>query len=269
MKRAARWHRLGFPARALTVRAGSKPDALREAAAALESLIADLRSLGGAPFTPDTERHPLTRSAQLAATHEETHDPRTGADAPTGNVIATVAVIVTVRDFELLGRLGALLARHEPGWRSIMRAGRSTRTVSWRGLRCALRRSTRPSARAGITRQLSEARYWRCCTSPMWVCWAAKAATPARGAWPVRDTSLCRRQPQALAGNPQLDAPSLDHRQQELIATIEARFTTTGISLVEENDGTPSARPHATTQTSGTDVIVLGPGDARLHGMAW
>jgi hypothetical protein len=38
----------------------------------------------------------------------------------------------------------------------------------------------------------------------------------------------------AASGGPAPDTPSLDPVPQELIATIEARFTATGISLVDE-----------------------------------
>ena len=215
---------------ALTVRAGSKPDALREAAAALESLIADLRSLGGAPFTPDTERHPLTWSAYSAATHEETHDPRTGADAPTGNVIATVAVIVTVRDFELLGRLGALLARHErlainhAGWQV------DADNPAWPEVRAAAIHSAIRKGRdyaAALGGSLLEVLH---------IADVGLLGGEGGDAGPRR-MARSRYSLQAAAassGGLEPDAPSLDPVPQELIATIEARFTTTGISLVEE-----------------------------------
>src|SRR4051812_21611026 len=80
---------------AITLTAGSKPDALHEAAAALDLVTADLRSLGGSPLTPETERAALTWSAFSAATHAEGyHDPATGEHRLTGRVSATVAVII-------------------------------------------------------------------------------------------------------------------------------------------------------------------------------
>ncbi len=62
----------------------------------------------------ETERHPLTWSAQAATTHvERAHNEQTGRYEPTGRVSATVAVVITVRAFDRLTTLGAALATHE------------------------------------------------------------------------------------------------------------------------------------------------------------
>jgi uncharacterized protein YggE len=216
---------------ALTVTARSKPDALRAAAAALESLTADLRSLGGAPLRPETERNPLTWSAFSASTHAEgNHDPRTGSYELTGRVTATVAVITTIRDFALLDRLSALLARHEslaihhagwnvdadnPAWPEVRAAAINSAIRKGRDYAAALGGSLLEvlhiadvgllggeSGDAGMRRM------------------GGSAYFPAAA--------------MATAGGPAPDAPSLDPVPQELTATIEARFTTAGISLVAD-----------------------------------
>ena len=88
----------------------SKGDALRMVASALDRLTADLASLGGVALDVETERDPLTWSARSATSHvEHDHNKKTGRYEPTGQVTATVAVLVTVRALELLDRLSAVL----------------------------------------------------------------------------------------------------------------------------------------------------------------
>jgi hypothetical protein len=58
---------------------GSKADASGAAAAALDSLTADLAAIRGVVLGVDTVRRPLTWSAHSAATHDEhVHDKQTG-----------------------------------------------------------------------------------------------------------------------------------------------------------------------------------------------
>jgi hypothetical protein len=86
---------------------------LRAAATALDSLTADLAALGGVALGTDTRRRPLTWSAHSAATQDEyAHDKTTGQNQPTGNVTATVALVITVRVFELLDALGSHFSAH-------------------------------------------------------------------------------------------------------------------------------------------------------------
>jgi Protein of unknown function (DUF541) len=92
----------------------SKAEAVRTAAAYLDRLTGDLAGLGGVALEPGTERDPLTWSANSMSTRlEHTRDERTGDFEPTGKVISAVDVLVTVRAFERLDRLGAALAAHE------------------------------------------------------------------------------------------------------------------------------------------------------------
>ena len=92
----------------------TKPEALRVAAAGLSQLTNDLGSLGGVAQTVESHRPPLTWSAYSATTEVEyEHDEATGRSRRTGRVIASVAVSLVVRAFDLLDRLGGVLAAHE------------------------------------------------------------------------------------------------------------------------------------------------------------
>jgi len=200
--------------------AGSKERAVRAAAEALESLTADLETRGGIALDVSTERRPLTWSAQSVTTREEqSHNDRTGRYERTGNFTATVAVTVTVRDFELLG---ALLAAHEkvsvhqvtwdvdwdnPAWPEVradaiqaaIRKGRDYATALGGSLR-----SVEHIADAGLL---------------------SGDSTQHR---PTRAVAFGRAA-HAAAGDP--DAPSLDPVPQELTAIIEARLTADGVSF--------------------------------------
>jgi uncharacterized protein YggE len=91
--------------------AGSKQEAVRSAAATVDRLTTDLAALGGVPVDEGTQRRPLTWSAHSSATGEERyHDKETGRWERTGQVTATVAVRVTVRDLDILDAVSAVLA---------------------------------------------------------------------------------------------------------------------------------------------------------------
>src|SRR5580693_9082485 len=95
--------------------AGSRAEAAGSVTANLDRLTAGLAALGGVPFDEATRRRPLTWSAYSSATREESyHDQETGRLERTGQVTATVALQVTVRDLGALGDLGGVLAAH-PG----------------------------------------------------------------------------------------------------------------------------------------------------------
>jgi len=98
----------------ITVTRDSKAEALTIAASALERLTADLTSLGAVPLVTGTERARLAWSAQSVTTRTERHyDQASGLEVLTGQVTATVVLMISVRAFESLHALGAVLARHE------------------------------------------------------------------------------------------------------------------------------------------------------------
>jgi uncharacterized protein len=198
----------------------SKPEAVRAAAAELDSLTADLAAQGGVALGAGTGRHPLTWSAQSATTHvEHAYDDRTGRHQPTGQVTAAVAVVITVRSFGLLDPLSAVLAAHEavsvhgvdwqvdwdnPGWQDVRAAA----------IQAAIRKgSDYATALGGSLRSVEH---------------VADAGLLGGDGGQPRFASPMARAAAAAGGEP--DAPSLDPVPQELVAIIEARFTAGGVS---------------------------------------
>jgi uncharacterized protein YggE len=207
---------------------GSKAEALRAAAAALDSLTADLAAHGGVALDSGTGQRPLTWSAQSVATYaEHAHNADTGEYEPTGQVTASVDVTVAVRDFELLEAIGAVLARetvtvHQVTWHV------DWDNSAWPGVRAA-------AVQAAIAKGRD---------------YAASLGVALRGVEHVADAGLLggsgstqsgvagRRlmavSASAASGEP--DAPSLDPVPQELAAIVEARLTAGAVSLAVSPD---------------------------------
>ena len=210
---------------AIELSRGSKAAAVRAAAASLDRLTADLTALGAVALTVETERRPLTWSARSATTRvERDHDKKTGRYEPTGQVIATVTVLITVRAFDTLDALGAVLAGHEalsvhevgwhvdwdnPAWPQVRAAA----------IQAAIRKGRDYAAALGGSLHNVEH--------------IADAGLLGGDTAQYRVTSgfLASAMSGRVDGEP--DAPSLDPVPQELTATIEARFTAAGVSLTE------------------------------------
>jgi uncharacterized protein len=202
---------------------GSKAEAMRAAAAELDSLTADLGAQGGVALDAGAGRRPLTWSAQSAATHAESaYDERTGRHQLTGRVTAAVAVVITVRAFGLLDALGAVLAAHEavsvhhvdwqvdwdnPAWQDVRAAA----------IRAAIRKAGDYAAALGGSLRTVDH-----------VADAGLLGDDA-GQYRFSGASKMSRAAASLGGEP--DAPSLDPVPQELVAVIEARFTAGDVSL--------------------------------------
>ena len=202
---------------------GSKAEAVRAAAAALDSLTADLAARGGVALDAGTGRRPLTWSAQSVTTYaEHAHDVTTGQYQPTGQVTAAVAVTIGVRDFGLLDTLGGVLAAreavtvHEVSWHV------DWDNPAWPGVRAA-------AVQAAVAKGRD---------------YAAALGGSLRGVEHIADTGLLddsnpqsgftarrARAHAASGGGGEPDAPSLDPVPQELAAVVEARFTADGVSL--------------------------------------
>lgn len=202
----------------------AKVEAARAVASSLDRLTAELTALGGVALSADTERHPLTWSAQSATTRvERDHHKKTGRYEPTGQVTATVQVLISVRSFETLDAISAVLAIHEtvsvhevawqvdwdnPAWPDVRAAAIWAAIRKGRDYAAALGGSlhhVEHIADAGLLGGGGDTTHYRFTGSL-----SARAAS--------RD-----------GGEP--DAPSLDPVPQELTATIEARFVATGVSL--------------------------------------
>ena len=96
------------------------PAALNTASRRLDALRAALAELGGAARTASSQREPLTWLARAATTHDEydhMHDGRR-----TGRTVAVVRLVLEVRDFTLLQRVGEVLA---------VQSGVTLEHVSW------------------------------------------------------------------------------------------------------------------------------------------
>jgi hypothetical protein len=202
--------------------AGSKAEAVRSAAGSLDHLTADLAALGGVPFDEGAGRRPLTWSAYSSATREELyHDQETRRMERTGQVTATVALQVTLRDLDRLDDLAGVLAA-QPG----LNVHGVTWHVDWDNPAWPQVRAAAISAAIGKARDYA----------------AALGATVAQVEH-IADTGLlggdtAPYQPGHLvaarafsAGGDQPGTPALTPVPQELIATIEARFRSTDVSL--------------------------------------
>jgi uncharacterized protein len=202
----------------------SKAEAVRAAARDLDRLTASLAGLGGVALDSGTARHPLTWSARSATTHaEREHDEETGRYALTGQVTATVTVVVGVRAFGLLDALGPLLAEHEslsvhdvswdvdadnPAWPDVRAAA----------IRAAIRKGRDYAAALGGS--LARVEH---------ISDAGLLGGSDRASFGFSGTA--RAAQRASAGGGEGEAPALDPVPQELTAVIEARFTATGVSL--------------------------------------
>jgi len=200
--------------------ARSKAEAVRSAAGSLDQLTADLAALGGVPFDEGAGRRPLTWSAYSSATREELyHDQQTGRMERTGQVTATVALRVTVRDLDRLDDLAGVLAAY-PG----LNVHGVTWHVDWDNPAWPQVRAAAIGAAIGKARDYA----------------AALGATVAHVEH-IADTGLLggdtapyqpvRALAKSFGGGDQPGTPALTPVPQELIATIEARFRTTDVSL--------------------------------------
>ena len=201
--------------------AGSKVEAVRSVTASVDRLTADLAALGAVPLDEGTGRSPLTWSAHSSTTREERyHDKETGRLERSGQVTATVALQVTVRDLDTLGDLGGVLAAHPS-----LNVQAVTWQVDWDNPAWPQVRAAAIGAAIGKARD-----------------YAAALGATVRHVEHIADTGLlggdtagyqpgsrALRAMSASAEGP--GTPALNPVPQELIATIEARFRTTEVSL--------------------------------------
>jgi hypothetical protein len=209
---------------------GSKAEAVRAAAAELDSLTADLAARGGVALDAGTGRRPLTWSAQSATTHaEHAYDDKTGRHQPTGQVTAAVAVVITVRAFGLLDALGAVLAAHEPVSVHHVDWQVDWDNPAWQDVRAAAIQAAIRKARDYATALGGSLRT---------VEHVADAGLLGGDDAP-RGFAASKMAHAAAAAGGEPDAPSLDPVPQELMAIIEARFTASDVLLARTD---PPAR---------------------------
>jgi len=200
--------------------ARSKAEVVRSVAGSLDRLTADLAALGAVPFDEGAGRRPLTWSAYSSATREELyHDKQTMRMERTGLVTATVALRVTVRDLDALDGLSGVLAA-APG----LTVHGVTWHVDWDNPAWPQVRAAAISAAIGKARDYAAALG----ATVHHVEHIADAGLLGGDTAPHTVYSMGYR---ASGGGDQPGTPALTPVPQELIATIEARFSTTGVSL--------------------------------------
>jgi uncharacterized protein len=200
--------------------AASKVEAVRLVASSVDRLTADLAALGGVPFGEGAPRRPLTWSVHSSATREEHyHDKETGRVERTGQVTATVALRVTVRDMDTLEAVSGVLAAHQslnvhsvtwhvdwdnPAWPQVRAAA----------IRAAIGKARDYAAALGGTVHQVEH--------------VADAGLLGGGDVAYQPVHVAAAAFRAGVEGPV--TPELNPVPQELIATIEARFRTTSVS---------------------------------------
>jgi uncharacterized protein YggE len=199
----------------------SKAETVRLAAASLDRLTNDLAALGGVPLEESAQRRPLTWSAHSSATREgRYHDKETGRTERTGQVIATVALRVTVRDLDMLDAVGGVLAAGQS-----LNVHAVTWHVDWDN-------PAWPQLRAAaIQAAIGKARHYAAALGGTvhHVEHVADAGLLGGDAVAYQPAPMTARAGTASAAWP--GTPALNPVPQELIATIDARFRTTGVSL--------------------------------------
>jgi uncharacterized protein YggE len=200
----------------------SKAEAVQAVAATLDRLTADLAARGGVPYDEGTGRSPLTWSAHSSTAREERyHDKDTGRLLRSGQVTATVALRVVMRDLATLEELGSVLAAHpalevhgvwwhvdwdNPAWPRVRAAAIQAAIGKARDYAAALQTTVRQVEHVADTGLLSGD------IAPSQSGRTLRAAVASSG----------REQPGILALTP---VP------QELIATIDARFATAAVTF--------------------------------------
>lgn len=203
--------------------AGSKAEAVASAAASAERLTADLAGLGGVPFDQAAQRRPLTWLAHSSATREERYpDKETGRVVRTGQVTATVAVQVIVRDLDALDAVSRVLAAHQS-----LNVHGVTWHVDWDNPAWPQVRAAAIHAAIGKARDYAAALGARV----QRVEHVADAGLLGGDTAPYPPERRALRPMSASAEGP--GTPALTPVPQELIATIDARVRTTGVSLPE------------------------------------
>jgi uncharacterized protein YggE len=201
--------------------ARSKAEAVRSVTGSLDRLTADLAALGAVPFDEGAGRRPLTWSAYSSATREELyHDAETRRMERSGLVIATVALRVTVRDLDRLDDLSGVLAA-QPG----LNVHGVTWHVDWDNPAWPQVRAAAISAAIGKAGDYAAALGARL-QDVEHIADAGLLGGDTAPYHTVRSLGYA-----ASGGGDQPGTPALTPVPQELTATIEARFRTTGVSL--------------------------------------
>lgn len=192
-----------------------KASALAMVSTALDAVRADLDRLGAVVRTAADQRLPLTWLARSASSHVEFRWEHAKEErVPTGRVLASVALQITVRDFALMAPLGAALARHD---------ALHVRAVEWQ---VDADNAAWPVVRAGaIEAAVQKGRDYAAALGGTLdrIEHVADIGLLAGGdvAHATRAYGLSSRTHESGDG----DSPTLDPVPQDLHASVEARFT--------------------------------------------
>jgi uncharacterized protein len=199
--------------------AGAKAEAVRLVAGSLDLLLAELAALGAVPFDASTGRRPLTWSAHSWTTREELyHDQKTMQMERSGQLTATVALRVTVRDMDALENLSGVLTA-APG----LNVHGVTWQVDWDNPAWPQVRAAAIAAAIGKARDYAAALG----ATVQYVEHIADAGLLSHESMPHQVYAAAFRG----GGRHDTGVPALTPVPQELIATIEARFRSTDVSL--------------------------------------
>jgi uncharacterized protein YggE len=212
---------------AVTARARVKAEVLNACADVVGRLLAELSALGGVASDASTGRAPLTWSVPTVNTHTETdYDPATKQPTGTIWVVATTSLQLRVRDFTLLDSVASALANHE---------SLNVHGVSWF---VDPDNPIWPLVRAdAIHDAVQKAGDYAAALGGDLVRLDHLADTGLLGGGSgesagFRSVSLGYSASPGMAAHGG-DSPSLDPVPQNLVASIEARFTMTPVSLTQ------------------------------------
>jgi uncharacterized protein YggE len=199
--------------------AEAKAEAVQAVAGSLDRLLAELAALGAVPFDAGAGRRPLTWSAHSWTTRDERYqDQETMKMVRSGQLTATVALRVTVRDMDALENLSSVLAAA---------TGLNVHGVTWQ---VDWDNPAWPQVRAAaIAAAIGKARDYAAALggTVQYVEHVADAGLLGGDGMPL----LTGRTMSFAGGGSQTGIPALTPVPQELIATIEARFRSTDVSL--------------------------------------
>jgi hypothetical protein len=199
--------------------AEAKAEAVQAVADSLDRLLAELAALGAVPFDAGAGRCPLTWSAHSWATRDERyHDKETMKMVRSGQVTATVELRVTVRDMDALENLNGVLAA-APG----LNVHGVTWQVDWDNPAWPQVRAAAIGAAIGKARDYAAALGG----TVQYVEHIADAGLLGGDGAPFHTSAAFS----AGGGRNEAGIPALTPVPQELIATIEARFRSTDVSL--------------------------------------
>jgi uncharacterized protein len=204
----------------------TKPEALHEAAGTLQSVVEDLRRLGGQPLTAASRREDLTWSARSATTwtrHDHDHDVG-DVPHPPEQVVAEVSLDIVARDLGRLDSVERALSRHDAAHVSAVQWRVDVDNPAWKEVRTAAITVAMNKARdyaAALGGQLAAVEH----VADVGLLNGGQGADSAMG-W-VAQAGY------AVRGGNDAQTPALDPVPQDVAAVIEARFSAIVPALAE------------------------------------